>query len=177
MYIYIYIIYRDEKLLEEAKVELALGMEQMSNDAELHYYRGIIAMGQKEYLEALEDLNKTIKYAEESLGIHYLTRGKCYAALNLMKEAEEDLSIAIKLEQTLVEVYLIRGRCGYLVGNSNQAFLDYQQLIMHRPKDPLMHVHAGNLLMATGSYEDAAKVLYIIYIIYYIYRHIQMQMN
>lgn len=28
---------------------------------------------------------------------------------------------------------------------------------MIEPKDPLVHVYAGNLLMTTGSYEDAAK--------------------
>ena len=28
---------------------------------------------------------------------------------------------------------------------------------MIEPKDPLVHVYAGDLLMTTGSYEDAAK--------------------
>ncbi len=28
---------------------------------------------------------------------------------------------------------------------------------MIEPKNPLVHVYAGNLLMTTGSYEDAAK--------------------
>jgi len=28
---------------------------------------------------------------------------------------------------------------------------------MIEPKNPLVHIYAGNLLMTTGSYEDAAK--------------------
>lgn len=35
--------------------------------------------------------------------------------------------------------------------------MDFQKVIVNSPDDPMVHVHAGNLLMLTGSYEDAIK--------------------
>lgn len=40
------------------------------------------------------------------------------------------------------------------------AFLDFQKLILADPKNPAVHVQAGNLLMTTGAYEDALKAYY-----------------
>jgi lipoprotein NlpI len=37
------------------------------------------------------------------------------------------------------------------------AFLDFQKLILLEPKNPMVHIYAGNLLMTTGSYDDATK--------------------
>jgi tetratricopeptide (TPR) repeat protein len=47
--------------------------------------------------------------------------------------------------------------CAYLLGDNNLAFLDFQRLILSEPKDPMVHVQAGNLLMTTGAYSDAIK--------------------
>jgi tetratricopeptide (TPR) repeat protein len=35
--------------------------------------------------------------------------------------------------------------------------MDFQKLIVLEPKNPMVHIYAGNLLMTTGSYEDATK--------------------
>ena len=35
--------------------------------------------------------------------------------------------------------------------------MDFQKIIVIEPKNPAVHVYAGNLLMTTGSYEDATK--------------------
>ena len=35
--------------------------------------------------------------------------------------------------------------------------MDFQKLIVIEPKNPMVHIYAGNLLMTTGSYEDATK--------------------
>lgn len=35
--------------------------------------------------------------------------------------------------------------------------MDFQKIIILEPKNPMVHVYAGNLLMTTGSYEDATK--------------------
>lgn len=35
--------------------------------------------------------------------------------------------------------------------------MDFQKIIVLQPKNPMVHVYAGNLLMTTGSYEDATK--------------------
>lgn len=35
--------------------------------------------------------------------------------------------------------------------------MDFQKLIVLDPKNPKVHVYAGNLLMTTGAYADATK--------------------
>jgi Tfp pilus assembly protein PilF len=43
------------------------------------------------------------------------------------------------------------------LGDNNLAFLDFQRLILSDPKNPMVHVQAGKLLMTTGAYADAIK--------------------
>jgi tetratricopeptide (TPR) repeat protein len=35
--------------------------------------------------------------------------------------------------------------------------MDFQKIIVLNPKTPIVHIYAGNLLMTTGSYDDATK--------------------
>ncbi|MDR3549435.1 MAG: hypothetical protein P4M11_14420 [Candidatus Pacebacteria bacterium] len=100
---------------------------------------------------------KAIKYADESIARHYFARGLCEACVNMFKEAIEDLDIVIRLDEKFTDAYLIKGKCAYLAGDANTAFLCYQQLIVLNKDDPTMHIHAGNLLMASGGFEDAGK--------------------
>lgn len=44
-----------------------------------------------------------------------------------------------------------------MIGNNTQAFMDFQKLIVLDPKNPMVHIYAGNLLMTTGAYMDATK--------------------
>ena len=75
----------------------------------------------------------------------------------MFREAITDLSIAINLNKDLLDAYLNRGKCAYLIGDTGLAFMDFQKLIVIEPKNPMVHIYAGNLLMTTGSYEDATK--------------------
>ena len=75
----------------------------------------------------------------------------------MFKEAITDLSIAINIDKDLIDAYLNRGKCAYLIGDTSLAFMDFQKIIVLQPKNPMVHVYAGNLLMTTGSYEDATK--------------------
>lgn len=87
----------------------------------------------------------------------YLARGRTYACLSILTEAMKDLSIALNLDETLQQAYVFRGCCAYLLGDNNLAFLDFQRLILSDPKNPMVHVQAGKLLMTTGAYTDAIK--------------------
>lgn len=69
----------------------------------------------------------------------------------------KDLSVALNLDETLQQGYINRGKCAYLLGDNNLAFLDFQRLILTDPKNPIVHIYAGNLLMTTGAYSDAIK--------------------
>ena len=84
-------------------------------------------------------------------------RGKTYACLSMFREAINDLSIALNIDKNVHDAYLCWGKCAYLIGDTSLAFMDFQKMIMLEPKNPNMHIYAGNLLMTTGSYEDATK--------------------
>ncbi len=75
----------------------------------------------------------------------------------MFREALEDLDIALRLEQNYPDACLFKGKCSYLAGDAAAAFVCYQQLIVLNKTDPMMHVQAGNLLMASGAFEDASK--------------------
>jgi len=98
-----------------------------------------------------------IEEEEESTAYFFLARGRTYACLSILTEAMKDLSVALNLDETLQSGYIYRGKCAYLLGDNNLAFLDFQRLILTDPKNPVVHIYAGNLLMTTGAYSDAIK--------------------
>jgi tetratricopeptide (TPR) repeat protein len=132
-------------------------MSKSRKNADLHYYMGVIELSQHNYNEALEYIEKAIKYADDSIARDYMTKALCLACLSRFKEAIEDLEVTIKLEQNWADAYLLKGKCSYLVGDINSAFMSYQQLVFLEKNKYVMHIHAGNLLMNTGAIDDAAK--------------------
>ena len=109
------------------------------------------------FYDALTDFNRAIEAEEDSSAYFFLARGRTYACLSILTEAMKDLSVALNLDETLQQAYIYRGKCAYLIGDNNLAFLDFQRLILTDPKNPMVHVYAGNLLMTTGAYQDAIK--------------------
>jgi len=110
-----------------------------------------------DFYSALSDFNVAIQEEEEATGQFHLARGRTYACLSILDEALKDLSVALELDETLLEAYIFRGKCAYLLGDNNLAFHDFQKLIISDQKNPLVHIYAGNLLMTTGAYTDAIK--------------------
>ena len=133
------------------------GIEKRSSEAELYFLRAALSYYQDNCLEAIPDLEQAIEKAEDNVPAHYLLRGLCYSRLKLYQEALQDFTIALQLNPDLADAYFYRGRCAYLLEDTSLAFLDFQKLILAKQDDPLVHIHAGNLLMLTGSYEDAVK--------------------
>lgn len=118
----------------------------------LYFFRGLLHFQMQFFYEALADFNKAIEIEEESSAYFFLARGRTYACLSILTEAMKDLSVALNLDETLQQAYIYRGKCAYLIGDNNLAFLDFQRLILTDPKNPMVHVYAGNLLMTTGAY-------------------------
>ena len=88
---------------------------------------------------------------------YYIGRARCYACLSMFKEAINDLTVAIDANDSLVDAFILRGKCAFISGDTKQAFLDFQKVIKMRSEDPMMHIHAANILMASGAYEQAIK--------------------
>jgi tetratricopeptide (TPR) repeat protein len=145
------------KMLKDAKRDLNKALENSPKDYAVLYLRGLINFTLNYFYDAITDFEIVIEKSEEANAKHYLARGRCYACLSMFKEAITDLSIAINLNKDLLDAYLNRGKCAYLIGDTGLAFMDFQKLIVIEPKNPMVHIYAGNLLMTTGSYEDATK--------------------
>jgi len=143
--------------MERAKEEIRKAMSKSKKNADLHYYMGIIELSQRNYSEAMEYIERAIKYADDSTARDYIAKALCLACLAKFKEAVEDLEVTIKLEQNWIDAYFLKGKCSYLAGDINSAFMSYQQLVILEKKEYVMHIHAGNLLMNTGAIEDAIK--------------------
>lgn len=145
------------RAFEDARDSFDQGIEKRSTEAELYFLRAALSYYQDSCLEAIPDLEQAIEKAEDNVPAHYMLRGLCYARLKLYQEALQDFTIALQLNEGLAEAYYYRGRCAYLLDDASLAFLDFQKLILAKQDDPQVHIHAGNLLMLTGSFEDAAK--------------------
>jgi len=137
--------------------ELSLLIESTPTEHSFLFLRGILNLYQKEFMIALEDMEKAIKNNDETnLEYHYI-RGLCYSCLSLFNEAIGDFSLIIKKDENNTLAYLNRGKCAYLVGDSSMAFNDFQMITSLNPKSSRMFLNSGNFLMTNGAYEDALK--------------------
>ena len=139
------------------------GVKKATKDRNLLLARSIIQYYRHNFFEALCDIDAVIEIERASSGeeepnaTDLLHKGRCHACLSMFKEAIADFTRVIELDDELFDAYFFRGKCAYLIGDTSQAFLDFQKLILIQPKNPMVHAYAGNLLMTTGSYEDATK--------------------
>lgn len=113
------------KMLKDAKRDLNKAMQNSVKDYNVLYLRGLINFALHFFYDAISDLETVIEKSEEASAKHYLARGRCYACLSMFKEAITDLSIAINLNKDLLDAYLNRGKCAYLIGDTGLAFMDF----------------------------------------------------
>ena len=125
------------------------------NEHMLYYFRGLLYLYKQEFSNALKDFNRAINYCDTIVGKYYLGRAQCYACISMFADAIKDLNVAIEANSTFIEAYILRGKCAFISGDTKQAFSDFQEIIQIQPEDPQMHIHAGNILMMIGAYEQA----------------------
>jgi len=99
----------------------------------LRFYRGILYLYTHDYDKAATDLHQAIKNNEESNYKYHMYMGLSYACMNLLKEALNDFTIAIKMKEDYLTAYYNRGKCAYLLGNTDLAFSDFQKLLLINP--------------------------------------------
>ena len=113
------------KMLKDAKRDLNRALSNSPKDYQVLYLRGLLNFSLNFFYDAITDLEIVIEKSEEASAKHYLARGRCYACLSMFKEAITDLSIAINLNKDLLDAYLNRGKCAYLIGDTGLAFMDF----------------------------------------------------
>ena len=70
----------------------------------LYYVRGLLMFYMHSFYEALLDFDTAIERDDDPSAHYYLARGRCYACLSMLSEAMKDLSIAISLDENLLDV-------------------------------------------------------------------------
>ena len=112
-------------MIRDAKRDLNRAAKVAPKDWNVLYFRGILNFALHYFFDAIQDFETVIEKAEETNAKYYLARGRCYACLSMFKEAITDLSIAINLNKDLLDAYLNRGKCAYLIGDTGLAFMDF----------------------------------------------------
>ena len=144
--------------MAETKCFLDKAIRHCAPEPALFFFRGLLHFHLHRFHSAAQDFTAAIESEEDQCNpMYYLARGRSYACVGILTEAMKDITIALNLDESLQQGYIYRGMCAYLLGDNNLSFLDFQRLILSDPKDPLVHVQAGNLLMTTGAYQDAIK--------------------
>ena len=143
--------------MQSAKELLDKSIALRDSESDMYFLRGLLNHCLNNSNEALEDLEAAVDKAEDNVAEHFLVRGYLYSCIGFYKEALQDFSIALQLEENLSEAYLYRGRCAFLMDETEQAFSDFQEYLKLKSDYAEAHFNAGNLLMATGSLEEACK--------------------
>jgi tetratricopeptide (TPR) repeat protein len=113
--------------------EYDAALKNHKDDSFLHFYRGVLELYKHDFPAAFNDFEKAVTTTEEANGKYYVYRGLTSACMNMFKEALKDFSIAIKLNEGSFLAYYNRGKCAYLLGDTDMAFKDFQKLIMMNP--------------------------------------------
>ncbi len=122
-----------ETRLKSIQAEYDAGIKAQKNDHFLHFYRGLIVLYMRDFPNAFNDLDHAVRTDEEANAKYHMYRGLAYACMSMFKEAVTDLSAAIKLKDDYLLAYYNRGKCAYLLGDTDLAFSDFQKLLVLRP--------------------------------------------
>jgi tetratricopeptide (TPR) repeat protein len=126
---------KNSNLAVKSKEILDGAIKMRDSESDLYFFRGIVLYYIGKPIDAVYDFEQAIEKAEDNIPNHFLARGLCSAKLQMYKEAIQDFSIAIQLDEKLADAYLYRGKCALMIDDSNLARRDFQQLLLIRPND------------------------------------------
>ena len=112
-------------MFTKAKSCLDKAIALKDSDSEPYYFRALLSFYKQDMLGAVPDLDLAIDKADDNEVRHFLTRGRCYAAMRLYPEAIEEFSIVLKLDAEYIDAYYYRGCCAFEMGNQSLAFHDF----------------------------------------------------
>lgn len=102
-------------------------------DLKLHFDRGRIRAGNKQYKEAIDDFNECIRRDPTSAGC-WAARGSVWGAQGEYEKAIRDFDRAIQLQSKFAFAYKARGLCRLASWNAVGAAEDFEQLIACDPQ-------------------------------------------
>ncbi len=150
------------KVYEQSLRESYKDYETLFRRANTYYNAG-------DYLKALDDLDRAVKYCPEtdteSLFAIYALRGECYFYLKRYAMALPELTKALEYEPTSTPLLDLRGETYYLLGKYDEAKADFTKLQRINPRSlsalyGLARVSAkqNNIGMAIDYMEQAVSL-------------------
>ena len=127
-----------------AEAVLTTAIRLMPGNAFLMVDRAQARAGQKNYTEAIQDLNKAIKL-DNHLTDAFVFRASAYRHLKKLKPALADVEKALSLQPKHSDGLLERGNLKRLLQDDNGARKDWLALIKNSPKSPAAENARKNL--------------------------------
>ena len=146
----------DQRVLQKAEKIVEAAIKKRA-DSELLFIKALVLYLQGDFEKSYSTIKDGIDKAEENVACHYVMRAFSNVALKIYSEAVQDFSIALQLNENLLEIYPYRGVCAYLSEDYSLALEDlmfYSSLLT-----PAALVLAAKLLMFTACYSEALQVL------------------
>lgn len=120
---------------------------------------GIALFEQKKIGEAFLFFDQRIKTGEKS-AIAFLYRGLCHARHDNLNSALYDLTTSLSYDNSVVEVYLGRGKIYLSLGENDKAAKEFERAVFYsKEKQPDILRYRGVALMGKGQYFQAARYL------------------
>ena len=95
-----------DKVMETKKfIDKAIKNCLAKNEPSLYFFRGLLSFHLHRFYDAIQDFYLAIQYEPDTTPMHYLARGRAYACLSILTLAMKDISIALNLDETLLQAY------------------------------------------------------------------------
>ncbi|OMJ87536.1 hypothetical protein SteCoe_10711 [Stentor coeruleus] len=150
---------KNQNFGHKSKELLDISIKLRDSESDLFFFRGIVTYYNNKPIDAIYDFEQAIDKAEDNIPSHFLARGLCSAKLKMFKEAIQDFSIAIQLDDKYADAYFFRGRCEFIIEEMVLALKDFQQALVIKNNDPIAHIKVSNLLFLTGAADESIKAL------------------
>ena len=125
---------KDLKLRVQGCTELLNRSLRPDAQALVYTYRGSAYAGLGQYDAAIDDLSRSLSGKADAYA--YTLRGGAYEMKKRYDLAFKDFSAAIQLKPEIAELYLYRGNCQLVKGDTAAAVEDFSLVINKKPESP-----------------------------------------
>ncbi|CAD8101860.1 unnamed protein product [Paramecium sonneborni] len=153
-----------EKISEENRImylkdalDLLERAAKNCEQSNLLFYKGIIHFALGNIDQSALDLEQAIEKSEDNQAQHYYVRGLLQCQRQLFKQAVNDFSICLSLDQNHSESYLNRCKLLTMMGDVATAYLDLQKYIELREQYTINYHTVGILYFLIGAYDEAIQ--------------------
>ncbi|MEN8247962.1 MAG: tetratricopeptide repeat protein [Bacteroidota bacterium] len=135
--------------LDGAIDNFAAALTESKNESQ-HYYLFLALFGNRDYDEALDQINLAIVENNDFYG-YYINRGNTLFMTGNFNKALVDYNYAITLEPEVPDSYYLRARTLDTLGRHEKAILDFSRAIELNPTDGTYYSKRGNARFSSGN--------------------------